>query len=89
MIGQFVTSKAGHDKGCVYIVVREDEKYVFLSDGKIKSYENPKKKSQKHVQTINQFCSKELIEKITTQTKLQDEEIKREIKLFLQKNNTQ
>lgn len=87
MIGQFVTSIAGHDKGCVYLVVREEGKYVYLSDGKYKSYKDPKKKSLKHVQWIKKFCSKEISDKIAQQSRLQDEEIKREIKLLLQQNN--
>ena len=59
MIGQFVTSLAGHDKGVIYIILKEDEEYVYLVDGKYKTLESPKKKNKKHIQRINQFINKE------------------------------
>ena len=45
-------SKAGHDRGKVYAVIREDMEYLFLADGKRKLLESPKKKKRKHVQMI-------------------------------------
>ena len=30
MIGTLVKSKAGHDKGTIYIVIKEDEKNVYV-----------------------------------------------------------
>ena len=51
--GLFAISKAGHDKGSIYVVVREEENYFFVADGKNKLLENPKKKNKKHIQIIN------------------------------------
>ena len=42
--GSFVSSKAGHDKGQIYIIIRETEEYIYLSDGKIRSLDKLKKK---------------------------------------------
>ena len=52
MTGMFATSKAGHDKGNVYFIIREDEEYVYLVDGKIRTLDKPKRKNKKHIQII-------------------------------------
>lgn len=44
MTGCFARSLAGHDKTEIYIIVGEEPGYVYLSDGKLKKVENPKKK---------------------------------------------
>lgn len=74
MIGKFVTSKAGHDKGQIYIVLSQDEQYVYLTDGVLKTVQAPKKKSKKHVQPINRMY--DVNETVT------NEGIKRAIKLY-------
>ena len=51
-IGMLAKSKAGHDKGHVYVILKADETYVYLVDGKIRTMDKPKKKKQKHVQVI-------------------------------------
>ena len=45
-------SRAGHDRGTVYVVLDADETYLWLADGKRKLLEKPKKKKQMHVQII-------------------------------------
>jgi hypothetical protein len=42
MIGQFAVSKAGHDKGTLYVVVAREGDFVYLSDGRLKT---PQKRS--------------------------------------------
>ena len=44
MMGQFVISKAGHDKGTVYVIVAEEGEFVYLTDGRLKKPDKPKKK---------------------------------------------
>ncbi len=53
-IGMLARSKAGHDKGHVYIIVETDETCVYLVDGKIRTLDRPKKKKMKHVQLIKE-----------------------------------
>ena len=53
MIGKFATSKAGHDKTKLYIIIDEELEYVYLVDGDLKPLDKPKKKSKKHIQIIN------------------------------------
>ena len=52
MTGCFARSLAGHDKTEIYIIVGEEPGYVYLSDGKLKKVENPKKKKLKHIQPV-------------------------------------
>lgn len=50
--GMLARSKMGHDKGHVYIIMKEEDAYVYLVDGVLKTISNPKKKKKKHVQLI-------------------------------------
>ena len=52
MVGMFSTAKAGHDKDKLYVIMREDEEYVYLVDGRIRTMDKPKKKNKKHIQII-------------------------------------
>ena len=45
-------SKAGHDKGALYVIIREEGEYVYVADGRIRTSDRPKKKNRKHVQII-------------------------------------
>ena len=45
-------SRAGHDKGTVYVVLAADDTYFWLADGTRRLLEKPKKKKQMHVQVI-------------------------------------
>ena len=47
--GYFASSKAGHDKGTVYMILESDDVYVYLSDGKLRPTDKLKKKKLKHV----------------------------------------
>lgn len=51
--GMLVKSKAGHDKGKIYVIAGLDETYVYLVDGRGKTLTHPKKKRKKHVQPIH------------------------------------
>lgn len=82
MTGGFAKSKAGHDKGQLYIIVKEENEYVYLADGKGKTLEHPKKKKKKHIQIINKYYDEALCEKFRQSVPIQDEEIKRAIKLI-------
>ena len=71
--GMLAKSKAGHDKGHLYIIYDVDETYVYLVDGRIRTIDKPKKKKRKHVQII---CEKHEIEG------KDDVAVKRILKLF-------
>lgn len=57
-IGQIVKSRAGRDKGGVFLVYEiVDSEYVLLVDGKLRKIDNPKKKKQKHLTVYNTVLS--------------------------------
>lgn len=60
MVGYLVTSKAGHDKDKLYVVLKEEGEYVWLTDGKNRTILNPKKKNKKHVQIIKVFTDENI-----------------------------
>lgn len=78
----FATAKAGHDKNRIYIIVKEEGEYVYISDGIVRTIQNPKKKNKKHIQPICKYVCEGIIERLKTGQLIQNEEIKREIKLF-------
>lgn len=50
--GIFARSKAGHDKGEVFVIISQEDEYVYLVDGKNRPLTKPKKKKMKHIQPI-------------------------------------
>ena len=45
-------SRAGRDKGTLYLVLERTEKTVLLTDGKRKKLARPKRKNRKHVEFL-------------------------------------
>lgn len=86
MVGMLATSKAGHDKTEIYVIIAEDEKYVYLCDGRLKTLEKPKKKSRKHIQIIKTTVNEELQQRLRQGMTVYNEEIKRMIKEFNRKD---
>lgn len=80
MTGMFATSKAGHDKGNVYFIFREDQEYVYLVDGVIRTLDKPKKKNKKHIQMIKD--NSHLTLSIEEKKQISNEAIKRAIKEY-------
>ena len=71
-IGQIVISKAGRDKGMVFVVVEiKDDNHVLLADGKTRRLLKPKLKKLKHLQPTN-FVSVEKWEKDADVRKILD-----------------
>jgi len=80
--GKFATSKAGHDKLKVYVIIKEETEYVYLADGIYKTINKPKKKNKKHIQIINKCQDENLTKKLLKKEHVSDEEIKRAIKIY-------
>lgn len=79
--GMLAYSRAGHDKGKLYVIIKADHEYVYLVNGIHKKISNPKKKKLKHIQIINDIP--EIIrECMNSGKKVTDEDIKRSIKIF-------
>lgn len=58
------SSKAGHDKNTVYVIIKEETEYVYLADGRLRTLAKPKRKNKKHIQIIKKYPEPELPERI-------------------------
>ena len=86
MRGQLAISRSGHDKGRIYVILKEEADSVFLADGRLKSLEKPKKKNKKHIQVIKKL-SENIMELLSSDREFGNEEIKRDIKLYQKASN--
>lgn len=82
--GQIVFSKAGHDAGMAYVVLKTEKDRVFVADGKYKLIEEPKRKNIRHLQPTNYI--EDSLKGKKEQGLLRNEDIKRYIKLYLNSN---
>lgn len=79
--GQVVYSKSGHDNGLAFIIVDEQDGYVFLADGKLRKLEHPKRKKIKHVQITN-FVVEDIKKKLEDGSYLLDADISKALKEY-------
>ena len=84
MIGELATSKAGHDKDRLYMIVGEEGECVFLCDGRLRGVEHPKKKKKKHIQIIHSSAQDTLIQIIKQNLPGERDEINRQIRKTLE-----
>ena len=84
MIGELATSKAGHDKERLYMIVGEEGECVYLCDGRLRGVEHPKKKKKKHIQIIHSSAQDTLIQIIKQNLPGERDEIDRQIRKTLE-----
>jgi ribosomal protein L14E/L6E/L27E len=48
-VGTVVCAIAGKEQNNFYLIVKTDENYVWLADGRHRTMQNPKRKNPKHV----------------------------------------
>ncbi len=77
--GMLAWSRAGHDKDTLYVIVKTEGEYVYLSDGRLKPVEHPKKKKIRHIQIVRQIPEELLGLNIET---IKNEEIRKVIRRF-------
>ena len=70
--GFFAESRAGHDKGEVFIIIGNTAEYADIADGKSRTISKPKRKNLKHLMIRK--------EKLAENTTFSNEEIKYAIK---------
>ena len=85
--GQLVRSKAGHDKGKVFVVVRIEGDRLQLADGRHRLCASPKEKNVRHVQKICVFAAE--LTGCCQEEALTDPNIKTAIKTYLSKFENQ
>ena len=76
MIGMLAVSRAGHDRKTTYVIIDEEDEYVYLADGRIRTVARPKKKNKKHIQIIKKIQMDKPVDGF------KDLEIKRTIKTY-------
>lgn len=79
----FAISLKGHDAFQIYVVICEDDKFVYLSDGKHRKVSNPKKKKKKHIKC---FYANKISEYISEETPITDGRLRRAIRSFKSDN---
>ena len=84
MIGELATSKAGHDKDRLYMIVGEEGECVYLCDGRLRGVEHPKKKKKKHIQIKHSSAQDTLIQIIKQNLPGERDEIDRQIRKTLE-----
>lgn len=55
MVLYLAVSRAGHDRDTLYAVIREQDGFVLLADGKSRTLDKPKRKNRRHVQIIRKI----------------------------------
>ena len=53
-VGNIVRSLAGHDSDRFYVVVKTEEGFAWIADGKRRTLEKPKRKNVRHLQMTTQ-----------------------------------
>lgn len=81
-IGLLASSIAGHDKGKIYVIIKEEEDCFWLADGKTRTITYPKKKKHKHVQLIKEDQVRRVLTILREEERLSDLEIKRVLKEY-------
>lgn len=51
--GMIVKSTAGHDAGSFYVIVRVEDGFCFIADGRQRLLARPKKKNPRHLKKTN------------------------------------
>lgn len=81
-IGQVVKSKAGRDKGRVFLVLKIiDDKHVLIVNGDLRKLDNPKQKKVKHLDVYNTVVP-ELKYKLDNKIKLNNAFIRKILEPF-------
>ena len=80
MIGCMAYSKAGHGRKKIYLIIREEDEYVYVLDGKTRTFDNPKKKNKKHIQVIKRHKNPELEKKLLNNEAIDCAEVIQEVK---------
>ena len=81
--GSLVRSKAGHDKDDIFVIIGQQDEYVWIADGKRRTVEKPKRKKKKHLYPI---CHPEAVGegcmRLLEADSFRNEDIKYAIKLY-------
>ena len=83
--GMLVESRAGHDKGNLYILTDIDDRFIYVCDGHVRTVDRPKKKKEKHI-AKKSGVPEIIAQKLIDRKAVTNEDIKRVIKLWRSEN---
>lgn len=82
IIGSYVWSKAGRDKGKLFIIIDIfDDQHVIVADGKTRRVRDPKKKKLKHLNITNK-AAEDIQRIISMKRKLLDTDLQKAIEEY-------
>lgn len=76
--GRVVVSTAGRDKNRYFVVLSVKDSYCYISDGKVRKVDMPKKKKIKHLQ-VTGFFLEQIANSIATEQSVTNSMIRRSI----------
>lgn len=80
-VSDIVVSLSGRDAGRAMLVIREEDGYLFLADGKCRRAERPKRKKRKHVR-YESACDERTRRRLEETGRLTNSEIRRALALW-------
>lgn len=75
MTVEFAKSLSGHDKNQFYMIIKKEERFVWLVNGTTHTLEKPKKKNTKHFQIIKEI-PQNIVERLKENERLTDDNIR-------------
>ena len=78
MIADVVEATAGREKGQWFYVVKTDENFLYLANGKGRTLENPKQKKRKHAKKVLRSETR-VAEKLRLGDKVLNSELRRDL----------
>ena len=78
--GMLAVSKAGRDKGHVYVIIDAGKEYVYVADGELRPLRHMKRKNTKHLQPVL---------RVRLDGTPDDTAVREIIRIFNQKNNSE
>lgn len=79
-------SLAGHDKGNLFYVLKIEDGYAFLVDGKLRRLSDPKRKKLKHLAFVSEG-DPPVADKIRRGDLVSDKEIRKALAIFKARRN--
>ena len=81
-----VQSTAGRDQGKLFFVMKTENEFLLLADGKTRKAESPKKKKRKHVQFFRRTDCR-VAEKIRSEETITNSELRRTLAALSEEGN--
>ncbi len=87
VIGQVVKSKAGRDKGKIFLITEiVDDKHILIADGDLRKLSSPKLKKIKHIAVYNSVVE-DFVQMLSSNKKIDDASVRKLLAEFLTSSN--